>query len=198
MGFTKSLDLCLVAADERALSLALVAIRPSVAFVDGVVFPSAEPVLLRSIDEAQHFGQVPLWERSNFPTLPINRRADGRWGGPTVGPVIQYLKPVIEGDRLIAGRVAASGGIYEEPLESANNAFIKDVWAAVKKLTMPVKCVDAKGSLINEKVSALRAGLHAAKWVREKPGRYLTDFSRNLYLPLENPPKKVARKGHKG
>ncbi|MBM4779664.1 MAG: hypothetical protein GQE15_18320 [Archangiaceae bacterium] len=185
MGFTKSLDLCMVADDERALSEALRASHPTVAFVNDVVFPTPDPVLLDSIDQAKHFGQVLLWERTNFPTLPVMRRNDGRWEGPTVGPVIQYLKPVLKADRLQCGRIAASGGTYDEPLESANNAFIKDVWAAAKKLTTGVKCVDDKGRLINDKVPALRAGFHAAEWLRKKRGRFFTDYSWNLYLPLE-------------
>ncbi len=168
-------------------------VRYSVAFVDGVVFPTPEPVLLRSIDEAKHFGQVPIWNRENFPALSVMRRKDGRWGGPTIGPVLQYVKPAPKGERLECGRIAASGN-YDEPLNSANNAFVKHVWAIARRLTMPVQCVDEKGRVLNTTIHTARAGLHAAAWQREKPGRFFS-IGIVLFVPLAaGPTKGVSNK----
>ena len=194
--FLKKLELVLLGPDEHELSLLLRQEHPACAFVDGEVFPTPAPILSQTIDRARE-SQVLLWERSNFPELPVVRDAHGRWTGPTVGPVVQYLRPMLFDDRMRSGWLAASGGVFEEAVESANNAFIRHVWAAAKKLSMSVQCVDEAGQVLNDKVVAFRAGLHAAEWLRKKPGRFFTDASRNLYVPLEAARKRVPRKESK-
>ena len=167
--YTKQIELCLAAEDERELSAALLELHPQVAFVAGFGPSTSQPILGESIERCDRGLQVWLWERSVFPNSPIG---------------VQYLKPFRNGDRLRSGRFATSGGGHEEPTESANNAFVKDVWRLVKEQTSDVQCVTAEGRILNTHVPAFRAGHHAAMWLAEKSGRFFTDASRNLYVPL--------------
>jgi hypothetical protein len=162
--FTKQIEVCLAPSDELDLSMALLAIRPRIGFVDGVVFPTPSPLLRDSIDRCTTKSQVLLWEQSLFPELPVHLRPEGQFEGPNAGPVIQYLRPLFKGDRLASGRIAASGGIYPEPLDSANNAFIRDVWSTVRKLTTDVQCVDEEGR------SSTRESRHSGRVTTPRSG----------------------------
>lgn len=182
--YSKRLDLCLAVEDERLLSHAIREKHPSLAVVLDADAQGPKRVLT-SIELAdRNEGVVHVWlcDKSVFPDESIG---------------IQYVKPLILNDRFRAGRLAVAAGGFSEPVESANNEFIRDVWSAVAKLTTAVQCVDEGGRVLNNRVNAFRAGLHAAEWLRKKPGRFFTDTSRNLYVPLETARKRVARKESK-
>lgn len=168
--YSKQMQLCMTAEDERRFSAELRALRPRVAFA--VDCKDGSPMLLDSIERGERSAgvvQVWIWDRSVFSESPMG---------------VQYLKPFISADRIRSGRIAVVAGGLEEPIESANNAFVRDVWRLAKKHTEPVQCVTEDLRVLDAQVQAFRVGLHAVEWQAERPGRFFVDASRNLYVPL--------------
>jgi hypothetical protein len=181
----KQVQLFLVSDDEREISVALRAIRPSVRFVDDNVWDEATPTLAPSIDACRS-RLVYLWDQSIVPELPAMKRKDGRFEGPVAGVVVQYIRAQLQGDVLLSGRVAAGIGGMDDALESAMSRFVADVWKVVTEAT-PGR-LDAiepgSGRVLHSGVREYRAGRHAVMWLAQESERLLKDRSTaSFYRP---------------
>lgn len=144
-------------ADEGRLSALIVEAYPHVRFIDGTVWLSAEPPSFDSIDECTS-RVVSIWDAERFPSLPTHRRADGRYEGPTVGPVIQVIRSRLHEAGLSSGRVAA-GSDAPDPVHLH---FLETVFRALRGCTLPVL---SKAS--GKRASNVRVGPAAAAWAKE-------------------------------
>jgi hypothetical protein len=116
--------------DEKAFSHALIAVDPSIRFIDGQRWPSSQPPLVASINAAKA-PEVFIWSPVVAPVLPWSMRPDGLVQGPTSGPVIQFDRSVWRDAELRSGRIAA--GYDDEDDEIVR--FVRTVWQVMKQVT---------------------------------------------------------------
>lgn len=172
--------------DEKELSALLKFIFPGVVILDNNVWPTYQPDIASSIDQCKS-EYAHLWNRTLFPDLPISRRPDGKFQGPTVGPVLQFVRCIQEGNVLRSGRIAL--GFRREDLTPAIDEYFSQIWRMVKKpATSRLVCVSPENRKpINTRISGYWAWPAAANWCLGGKDRLLRDrATQNFYLPAEN------------
>lgn len=183
MSLAKQLLVFMSLEDEKAFSVSLKASFPAVVVLDDNIWPTAEPVTVSSIEQCKS-GYAHLWNRDLFPELPISPRPDGRFQGPSVGPVVQFVRCVLERNVLRSGRIAL--GLSREDLTPSIDNYLKELWRFIKKpATSKLVCVNPEtGEIINQAVWGYWAWPDAVTWSRAEKGRFLRDrATRNFYLP---------------
>jgi hypothetical protein len=116
--------------DEKTFSEALLAAIPGIRFVDGQRWPSPDPPLIQSIDQAWS-PEAFLWDPNVAASLPFRRRDTGDYQGPVVGPVIQLDRCRHVGNELRSGSVAAT----YRPDDTTSAAFVRVVHATLRGMT---------------------------------------------------------------
>ena len=154
----RQIALLMTSVDEAILSTGLLELASSIAFVDGARWPSSEPPLRGSIDSCTD-REVLIWNRALSPNLPASALPDGTYQGPGSGPVVQFLRCVMDGDELRSGRIAAGYASDDE----ARATFVEQVWKLVKSTTTPVEGLTGIGL-------GHRLGADAMRWYLEAPG----------------------------
>lgn len=188
---TKQIQLFMTIEDERAISDAIRALVPQAAFVDGALWPTADPPLRNTIADCRE-SQGFVWNRAIYPTLPSAPR-NGAFDGPRAGPVIEFTRSrVISADAaerryfdsaMVSGRIAW-GGSNEYPGFELMRDFVSQVWKAIRRMS-PTKLavVSPDRKIIDTSVRAYVAGPGAVSWWQASPHRVLRDRANTtLYL----------------
>jgi hypothetical protein len=122
---TRQLRLLLTPADERRIADRIRAEFPEAVFLDqrGWVDP-AEPPVRASIVECS--STAAIWDRSIWPALAGARYPNGTVDGPSIGPVVQWLRSLERTPGVLsAGRWAAS---FSDTTPPAMRAFVNRIW----------------------------------------------------------------------
>jgi hypothetical protein len=173
----KRLQVFFSPADEAALSRELVAAFPHLAFVDDNIWESPDPPVRVSISQCRA-NFVFLWNRAVVPVLPSRSRADGRVDGPTVGPVVQFVRSRVTGDLLLSGSLAASSSDPEML------GFVADLWRVLGRWGVKkVRSIDPRsGATILPSVPGYLLGPDAEASWSAAGGRRLRDRSTENYF----------------
>jgi hypothetical protein len=178
----KQIQLFLSIEDEAALSQALLAARPRIAFVDGARWGTSVPPLAPSIAECKA-ARVALWDRDVVQILPYFARQDGQFEGPMTGVVLELARSVSQEPLLLSGRLSASTGGPNNQLTTAMDKFAADAWKIMKSNTQPVVAVEpGSAAVVREKVTEYRAGHHAAAWALRSSHHYFRDRSVQVFF----------------
>ena len=179
----KQLLIFMTPEDERAFSIELKRQFGDIVVLDDNVWPTPYPIMANSIDQCKS-GYAHLWNRSLFPGLPVGPRPDGRFQGPTVGPVLQFARCILEDNVLRSGRVAL--GLDRRDITPEVEKYIKEVWRMVKgPATSQLICIDPQtGEVINSQVRSYWAWPDAVRWCVAERGRFLRDrATQNFCVP---------------
>ena len=168
----RQLQILMLPEDEKELSALIVEDFPAVRFVDDSIWQSAEPPSVGSIHECRSRYAF-IWDTSRFPSLPSERLEDGRFVGPSAGPVVQVVRSAMKDGALATGRIAAG----TDESDPGHVLFIEAVFQLVRKLTSPAI---ARGT--GKRVANIRVGRAASVWAKE--GNILRHHSTvHQYLP---------------
>jgi len=104
------IQLLLLPSDEQLIAERIVLAYPSVVFIDDIFWEAPDKPPVRSrISECARW-HVQIWNRELFPELPTGTRDEGRIiEGPTVGPVIQWVRSQLKDGLLTTGWLGVSG-----------------------------------------------------------------------------------------
>jgi hypothetical protein len=122
---TKQMQLLLTPADEQRIAERIRADFPEVVFLDqrGWVDPG-EPPVRGSIVECS--STAAIWDRSIWPTLAGARYPNGTVDGPSIGPVVQWLRSLERTPGVLSpGRWAAS---FSGKTPPAMRTFVNKIW----------------------------------------------------------------------
>jgi hypothetical protein len=178
----KQVQIFMTPADEEAFSRALRSERPGVRFIDDNVWPTAEPPTCDSINSCGS-NLVYLWDTKVCGRLPATRRAEGGFQGPASGPVIQFVRSLVEDEQIRSGRVAA--GYYDtDEFADEMKEFVRDVWHMLKSVSPQrlVAVAQFGRHVINSRPSGYLVGADAARWCRDDSRRVLKDRSTETYF----------------
>lgn len=184
MNIAKQLLFFMTPDDERVFSAQIKARFPGVVVLDDNTWPTKEPIAVASIDQCKS-GYAHLWHRILFPHLPVSQRRDGKFQGPTVGPVLQFVRCLSEANVLRSGRIAL--GLSAEKLTDEIDRYFTNVWSMIKKpATSKLICIAPETrQVVNPKVSGYWAWPDAVKWCQTEPSRFFRDrATQNFYLPV--------------
>ncbi|AGZ39031.1 hypothetical protein [Actinoplanes friuliensis] len=122
---TKQVQLLLTPVDEQRIADRIRADFPDAVFLDqrGWVDPDVPPVR-DSILECS--STAAIWDRSIFPALSGVRYPNGSIDGPTIGPVVQWLRSLERTPGVLSpGRWAAS---FSDTTPPAMRSFVNKLW----------------------------------------------------------------------
>jgi hypothetical protein len=122
---TKQIQLLLTPADEQRIADRIRAEFPEVAFVEqrGWVDPDVPPVRASIVECSS---TAAIWDRSIFPVLTGARYPNGTVDGPSIGPVVQWLRSLERTPGVLSpGRWAAS---FSDRTPPAMRTFVNRLW----------------------------------------------------------------------
>jgi len=177
---TKTLPVFFAMSDEQRLEQELTKRIPEVRFIDGVLWPTPEPVVKTTL-EACTSPVVYLWNRDACPNLPFQRLPDGRARGPTSGVVIQFIRSRHADGILSSGELA----IGYDKLDRRIGEFVTGTWSACNALrSASLRVTDRRGCLSGERVTEYVVGPGAVGLAQS--GAVLKHFGAEVYYKLEN------------
>jgi hypothetical protein len=122
---TKQIQLLLTPVDEQRIADRIRADFPEAVFLDqrGWVDPD-EPPVQASIVECS--STAAIWDRSIWPVLTGTRHPNGTVDGPSIGPVVQWLRSLERTPGVLSpGRWAAS---FSDRTPPAMRTFVNKIW----------------------------------------------------------------------
>jgi hypothetical protein len=167
----KQVQTFLLPEDEKALSHALRAIRPSIQFVDDSVWPSQTPPAHDSIAGCSSPWAF-IWDTAIFPELPSRERPDGRFDGPSSGVVFQVVRSRKEESILLSGRLA----IGWDDTRAEFQDLVRTVFSTLKDMTRDAVWVSS-----GQKAREYRVGSAASLW-RQTEGNVFCDRATRYVL----------------
>jgi hypothetical protein len=167
----KQLQTFLLPEDEKALSDALRAMRPSIRFVDDSVWPSESPPVRESIAECSSPWAF-IWDTAIFPQLPSRERPDGRFDGPSSGVVFQLCRSRKEESILLSGRLASGS----EDTRNEVQHLVRMIFGTLKDLTRAAIWISN-----GKNAPEYRVGPAASRW-RQVEGNLFCDRATKYIL----------------
>ncbi|MFI5932015.1 hypothetical protein [Actinoplanes sp. NPDC051494] len=122
---TRQIQLLLTPVDEQRIADRIRAEFPEAVFLDqrGWSEPAEPPVRASIVDCSS---TAAIWDRSVWPELTGVRHPNGTVDGPTIGPVVQWLRSLERTPgRLSTGRWAAS---FSDRTPPAMRTFVNRIW----------------------------------------------------------------------
>jgi len=171
--------------DEQEVSQALLQTFPSLKFVDGQHWPSAEPPLAVGIHQCKS-GLAYLWPSDLVPKLPFRelppsmQYGDVKFHGPSAGPVIQFCRCRKKRGVLEVGQLSAT--IQDiHPLPPLGKWLGKVVAFLKRRYRCGLDCHSASGTVLSKNLRGYLVG----KSIQEDPAkapRLVLGIGRDEYL----------------
>lgn len=171
--------------DEEEVSDTLLQTFPSLKFVDGQHWPSAEPPLAAGIHKCKS-GLAYLWPSDLVPKLPIRellpslQYGDIKFHGPSAGPVIQFCRCREKRGVLEFGQLSAT--IQDtHPLPPLGKWLVKVVAFLKRRYRCGLDCFSATGKMLSKNLRDYLVG----KSIQEDPAkspRLVLGIGRDEYL----------------
>lgn len=177
---SKQIQILFTQEDERALSRALQAVRPSVVFYDDNIWPSASPQLVPSLDRCKTL-VAGIWDTALARRLPVAPLGDGRYAASATGPAIQFLRSIQLPHCLKAGRIAGTTSAPTRIQASSELKFLNETLKLVQALSSPAYSFDPETAQ-DDLDRHFRIGLHAIEWANSDQLNVLQDRSTGLAL----------------
>lgn len=127
----KTSPVFLLPEDEASVATAIAGRFPETKIVDGVLWPSADPPIRKTISDCEH-RDVLLWPSAIFPRLPVRQTHHTYFEGPLSGVVVRWTRNRLSNDGLEVG--AFSVGLDEDAPKEMQ-VFVKGVWNVLFKET---------------------------------------------------------------